>query len=383
VKARLTLLLHRIGAEAASLGTWWLEELRSIGSGFVDVLSRRRNSRFLVRIGTREAQFFALRGQTLTPRGSVPIDPTTGHWPETIPIPGIPARSRVLAALGPEVALEDRLTLPKGAVGEVDRILQLHLERHFPLVPDAIYSARELMKGPPGTQIVRYWVARRDRVTDVEKALRRWGLEPERLGPESRAGRIVGNWLPGRPSSGAALLGRWDRRLIQSATALAVLVGVILVGQVAWARFLVGRELSRAERASQSVSATLHRYQQGLAPFQALAALARQPDAADALLALSERVPNDAWIYDAESRATSSGAPTVKLTGFAPSAATLAQRLEESIEFEGVETVGVIPRGGPSGFDRVQLTMHWQAARAAKPATPAGSDSAAVVRARP
>lgn len=60
MSAQLKLLLHRLGAEAMGLWTWWSEELLSMGSELLDLLGCRGVGRFLVRMTLEEAQFFAL-----------------------------------------------------------------------------------------------------------------------------------------------------------------------------------------------------------------------------------------------------------------------------------------------------------------------------------
>jgi general secretion pathway protein L len=270
-------------------------------------------------------------------------------------------RLPVVLRLGDEDALHVDDTLPRAAERDLGSILQNRIESLGPWPQaETCFDHRIVARPAPGELTVRVTLAHRDRVDKLSRQLAELGLpvdhvdvvETDPMAPPRidllRCGEIRAGTLP------------WVR--------LAALVLVASVAIGGWLAGLIWQQAGRVAEA-QARQATLREEAAAIAPLrrqlelaEARAAALRSrvessPSALDTLEALSEVLPDTAWLEDLRL-----AGDQLQISGYGDDAAALLPTLEESpaidrAEFRAASTRATVtlPDGQTREVDRFTI----------------------------
>jgi hypothetical protein len=264
---------------------------------------------------------------------------------------------RATVALAEQDVLQEDLTLPHAVEHQLDQLIGLKLERELPLRLDSVCADHWIVRRlrPERQIVVRVVIAHRKELERLREHLGAWGLRLIRIGiaDEMRVGRVRGSLLPpyGR---GRLALGPWDRLLLQAAGSILAAWLLIVLVQWAYERAQVGAQLEKAELSARTARRLRAQFEQTGESARALARIAEMPDAADALLALTDAMPNDSWVSSLDVAAVGDSFQ-IHLSGFTPVATLLADRLSRTPSFKNVQLTAASSAGLGSG-DHLELT---------------------------
>jgi hypothetical protein len=327
--------------EVESLLSWWMHELREVAEALLSRVAPRLVRPLVVRV---EGDGLLVQGECATPEQ---LEVLRG--------------SRAIGVIEPEHALAHELHLPASVERDMDRALDLYMERELPLPRDRMCVDWEVVRRDRAHHriVVRLLAVHRERVERLRDTLASHGLRVVRIAARAPGDELLGRLQPRERQAARFRLTALDRRLAMAAAALAAITVCVVAGQWMHERWSLRGELATArELASRSASLTT-RLREDSRPAVALAQLTRTPDAADVLIRLTETVPVDTWAYELEVKPEPSGSYQVKVGGFAPAATTLVDTLEKSPQFNQVRLISATSAGLGTTRDRLQLTAKW------------------------
>lgn len=338
-------------AERALL--WWWSELR----GLFDDVTRRLDpaSRNAVVIEAGERYWTLRRRQRVLGQ----IDRTTSDEAEA----RLALRHLVLAArrggvvmveIPPERVLAKRILLPAVARGEIDRVLQFEIARHFPFPAERVHF-RHLIVGRHGDGSgksaieVEIVAVPRDIVTAILAELAGAGLRPKSIAVAAGETKLA---LPVAALGRGPALGRGERALLVTLACLAV---AALAAPVLHDRMRLGaveREIAALQPRAQAIRTARDRSSRAAERTAApLRLAASRPALVAVLAALSKAVPDGSWLMS-----LGISGHELTLDGLSPSAATLALALDASSAFEKVTFRATILRDPATGLEHFQLS---------------------------
>jgi hypothetical protein len=343
-----------VARELNAFIAWWLHELRDTWVAMSERLAPERAQHFIVdlsgpraairRQGATEALVeFACGGQ-----GELPA--AQSIWPERA---ASSARATVLLPEAKVLSCEVRL--PPLAERDVDRAVDLQLERKLPLPLDQLYldwQVRETLADR--TRLVDIVVARRTTVDRVREGVQAWGWRAVAVTHKAADAAQRLNLLPPPTRRLSFAIGRRERYLAWGAVALLLIYVTIGVAKAWMEHASVSDELTQARMQMELVEKRRTLLDTEGKPIAQLRALMAQPSAAEGLIAISSAVPHDSWIYQADFKVLPNGV-TAQLEGYAPSATSLLQGLQASGRLDAVELVEAASAGVASGVERVEL----------------------------
>jgi general secretion pathway protein L len=350
----MTIAAHRPLKPASSrawLGRalgWWLGELRACRDDFRRWLANRARGAVTIEAGER---YWLLR-QGGQPIGQ--IDRLSGAAAEhraalvrLIP----PARRRpVIVEIPAERALSKIVSFPAVAKGQLDRILEFEIARHFPFPAERVYFQYRVSGGAEGTIAVEIVAVPREIVDGIGTALTDAGLRPVGIAV-SGGSAAPPLFLP----TGALGRSRLDapptHRVLAIVTALSALAAVVSWPLAQQARLsVIERELAALKpRAELALRAGEAQRRDGERSAAILQLRAGRPPLVAVLDTLSRDVPDGSWLLS-----LSVSGRDVTLDGLSPSAATIALALEKSRDVTGVVFRSPITREA-SGLEHFQL----------------------------
>lgn len=341
---------------------WWLQELRDIVAAVIGRVAPQWVTRIFVRVERNQATVSISRGkqQQVVCTAALSLDGTPAPDLEPAAMPWKPG-TRAVFALATDLVLTRRLVLPDSVERDLDRVIALQLERESPLPPDQIYIDRFIVtRQRQRRQIgVEVSIVHRARVERLGEIAKKWRVHAVRVGVLESSGQVRGNFLLTQAKVGRSRVTRLDRSLMALGAIMAAALLLLIAGQWIFERFEVGKESSHTSAKAHEVDRLLRRISTEAAPAEGLVNLMSQPDALDVLVALSEQVPSDSWVYDLDVTAQLPEAPQIKLSGFTPVATTFVDQLGKSGHFERVQIVSAMSAGLGSGRDRLQITARW------------------------
>jgi general secretion pathway protein L len=339
------------GAAGRALA-WWLGELRGAYLDAARWFDRGRRFPLTIEAGER---YWTLRQQqaVIGQIDRAESTPAERHRELVDLIPPARRRRAIIVDIPPERILSKRGSLPAAARGELDRILQFEIARHFPFPAErAFFCYRLLGRGGRSAAIeVELIAVPRDIVSDISDELAAAGLRPAGIAV-SGGGRDERLFLPDaslgtdRPAP-IAVRRRW--LLAVAALAVVALVSWPVAQRVRLAQ--IDGELTALKPQAQALLAARER-QKGEA--ERLAALfklrAERPPLIGVLDRLSQAVPDGTWLIS-----LSLAGRELVIDGLSPSAATIALALERSKAFTGIEFRSSITRDPATGLEHFQL----------------------------
>jgi hypothetical protein len=266
------------------------------------------------------------------------------------------ADGRTTVVLPESDLLACTLRLPPLAQRDVARVVDLQLERELPLARAEVYLDWHVREEcADRSRVVDVVVARRSVVDRALETIRAQGRRPVAVTRTEPDGRQRFNLLPA-PSRRLSLeFGKRERYLAWSAGALIVLYLAAFVGRAVFERLSVADELAQARTQMARIRDQRALLTDEGKPIVLLHEIMLQPSALDGVTAISEAVPKDSWIYQADIRAVTNGAVSLHLEAYSPTSTALLRGLETSGRFAAIELVQATSTGQASGTERVEL----------------------------
>jgi hypothetical protein len=178
-------------------------------------------------------------------------------------------------------------------------------------------------------------------------------LRPVAIGVAKPDGSVVGNFLDERRPSVVAMnrLNQW--LLAGVAAALVVAVG-IFIGQRIYERSAVERELARLDPEAAAAQQLRVAIEARRPRFEEIVGILSRPDGIDALVALTQAVPDTSWAQSVEIHAPLVGATQLRWMSYTADGGSLVQSLQQSPLLEAVTLVSTLTVAGQP--DRLELT---------------------------
>ena len=274
--------------------------------------------------------------------------------------------TRVEVAVAPDKVLRKQIQLPLAAEENLRQVLGFEMQRQTPFRAEQVYfNYRVVARRPHSQQLdVRLSVAPRAAIESVMDPIANWHLEPDESAAKTDQDDGVFTFVPGdvgqRPASalkrGLVLLN------------IVLLVAVVAIPFMQQQRYLeeLGARFGEVREAATTASDLQQRIDRRQARSQYLFAQKSARLASVQLLEeLSQRLPDDTWLFRAEVRAGK-----VHLQGTSTRASALIAELEGSRFLEDVRFASPVTQDGASGRERFHLS-----ARIVSPATPAETGS--------
>ena len=334
-----------VRAEAVAFVSWWLHELRDCAEAM------------LARVAPGLARPVTVNFK----RGAAYVTAAATSEPQLLaPIEGA-RNTRAVLVLDGSDALIHEIVLPAAVERDLERAIDLHLERELPVARDRVCVHSQVVRRDREHRriTVRLIVVHRERVERARDRVVECGLRPVRIGVAVSADEVAGNLLPRRARPDRLRVTPVDRRLALVAGALLLVAGVLITGQWIYERVQVGKELDRVEALAGNADGTARQVARQSTGGTALIGLMSKADALDVLTTLTTSVPTDSWAYEMDVAPSQGGGMQVKLSAFAPAAAVLVDVLEKSPELEQVRLVSSTSAGVGTGKDRMRVTAQW------------------------
>ncbi|MGA7538944.1 MAG: hypothetical protein WBW93_09260 [Steroidobacteraceae bacterium] len=349
--------------ESGAVLKWWVQELRELAEALLEHLAPRLTKRLLIRFGDQVATACTPRGGKQALNFEFARD-ERGEWPERLDDLGALDKhqgARATLVLAPSEVFKFDLILPEVPERDLKAMIELHLEREWPVSRDRFavdYWITQRLRSSCSIR-VQVLIARHEHLERLRGLAQGWGLRPVRIGAPNESEKIVGDFLPRRfrfrPFRSLALV-PLERRLAAAVAVLAFALVAVIAGQWAYERLLVSAALARVSgRATVAVHLAQDFARESL-PAWELLRIAAHPDAVDALESLTRSIPANAWVYKLDISAPSTSTPQIRLTAFAPAAATLVDILQRTHHFGTVHLDWAVSNGTRSGLDQLQLT---------------------------
>lgn len=328
-------------AEISAFLSWWLNELRDVAESALGRVAPKLVKSVVVR-AEGDVLIRADGVETLAPEQS-------------------PSVTRAIAVLGIQDVLVHDIVLPLAVERELDRAVDLHLERDLPMSRDLVSVDWQVTRRDREARriSVRVLIARRDRVEKLRELTSAHGLRTVRVAAADASGELVGNLLPRRARADRLRFTSLDRRLAAVAGALALAAAGLTAGQWIYERSQLADEVERASALASKAESLAHILQTKSSNASALIAIMNTQDAVDVLTSLTSSVPQDTWAYELDIKPVAAGGYQVKLGGFAPAATMFVDTLEKAPQFEQVRLVTATSAGLGAGRDRLQLTARY------------------------
>jgi general secretion pathway protein L len=325
---------------------WWLGELAGCRDDLRRFVAMRGRKSVTIEVGER---YWLLR-QGQRPIGQVDVESADAAQLLRL-IPPAGRRRAVIVEIPPERVLAKIVALPSGAKGQLDRILDFEIARHFPFPAERVYFRHRVVKGEDGgvAVMVEIVAVPREIVDGICAALAEAGLRPAAI-------TVVGSdakplFLPASALGAARRETAPATRVLRFAVALSALAALAswpFAQQVQLGA--LDRELAELKpRAEAALRAGEAERRAGERSAGILALGAGRPPLVGALDRLSRDLPDGSWLLS-----LSIMGRELVLDGLAPSAATIALALEKSRDVSGIVFRSPITREA-SGLEHFQL----------------------------
>lgn len=337
---------------------WWMHELREVRASVAERYSAWRSPAFqlsahadhvvLTRLGAAEGE---QRTFKLIDARLPPLDEA---WTAEAP-----HSTRIELVLPDTDVLVFNLLLPPMAEHELSDAIELQLERKLPLARELLCVDWEVARRHPDrSRTISVAAVRRARIEQWSERLRAWPWRLVRVSCRDSDGAVRFDLLPRSMQRVSFAFGPREAMLAWFAAGLVAGLGLLTAGQWGYERAALSKSIEEANAqvaALRKLRAMLERDSQ---PLTAVRRLALAPAAGSALAALSDTLPTDAWIYQTDIRAIAPAAAAITMEGYAPSAATLVQTLEQAQRFAQIELVEA--GAAEAGLNRVKLKAQLQ-----------------------
>lgn len=334
---------------------WWVDELRGAWDDGVRRLQAGGGGAVTIEAGER---YWVIRrkqrpvGQI--DRESADADEFRRLLAETVATAAIRA---ILVEVPPERVLSKIVSYPSGARGELDRIVEFDIPRHFPFPAERVLYRHRIVQRPgaaapeTGTLAVEIVAVPREIVTAICADLAAAGLSPAGValvgGASAEPLFLPGSAVPRVRRTASATTRRLGYAL--AAMALAALASWPLAQQSHLSA--LDREITELKPRAEAALKSRERQQQDTERARAIVALGgARPPLVRVLDTLSRDLPDGAWLLS-----LSITGRDLILDGLSPSAAGVALALQKSGAFTGIVFRAPVTREAASGLERFQL----------------------------
>ena len=337
---------------------WWMQELREVRASIAERYSSMRSPRFQLSLFADRAVLGRMGDATGEQRTFEIID---GQLPalDAVWTAEKPRNGRIELVLADSEVLVFKLQLPPMAEHELNDAVELQLERKLPLSREQLYVDWVVtQKHSDRSRTISVAAVRRARMDQWAERLRAWPWRLGRVNCRDLDGVVRFDLLPRSIQRVTFSFGRREVLLAWFAAGLVVGLGLLTAGQWMYERTSLAKRIEEASAQVAEVRqlrAVLNRESR---PLIAIRQLAQAPAAGSALVALSNTLPTDTWLYQTDVRAVAAAAPVITMEGYAPSAATLVQMLEQARQFSSIQLIET--SAAESGLNRIKLQAQLQ-----------------------
>lgn len=356
------LLLARLAMEVGSFFAWWVQELRDTRAALMERFAPRRSQRYILELSDEHGVLRRLGGPS---QDGARIAFEQRHLPPLHEIhSGAPAKARLEIALPEKAVLRFEMHLPPLDESEVAGAVALQLERELPLPAEQLFIDWYVAeKAPDRSRVIAVALARRAQVDHWREEVRSWGWRVARVGCRGDDRPVRFNLLPRPVPRLSFAVGRRERLMATSALALGLAYAMTVAGQWIHERTALAERIEQAREQLAKVEelqGALHRESQ---PIAKLRELMQAAPTGDAIMAVSNAVPKDSWLYQLDILALA-GPVTIGLEGYTPSAVSLVQALKQSQRFEAVQLLEVANGEAGERGDRIKVKANLFSSRA-------------------
>jgi general secretion pathway protein L len=261
-------------------------------------------------------------------------------------------RGKVALRLDPCLGLKRSVTVPMGAESKLRSVMAFELERVTPFTVDQVFFDHRVLDrdAAAGRLTVELLVLPRAVVEYALSAARASGLEPIVVGLREAD--------DGLPSFNVVGAGREAQRLPRQTVALSfVALLLVVIASALWVHRqwqggeLLDRRVETARRAARDVDGLRKEIGQVQEQRRFLNARAGQPRIIEIIRELTRVMPDGTWVYDLQLNGRD-----ITLAGYAPSAASLIERLAGAAAFVNARFRSPVTQG-PKGLERFDLSL--------------------------
>jgi general secretion pathway protein L len=330
---------------------WWLGELGGIYGDAARLLHFNSRNAITLEAGER---YWLLR-QRQRPLGQ--IDRAAPEAETRSALARLVPAGTITVEIPHERILTKRIALPAMAQGEIERILEFEIARHFPFPAERVHFRHRIIArgsgaADGGTIEVEIVVVARELVDEICDALADAGLRPNGICLAGGQGAPPLFLATGSLGPRAKILTRAERALLLALAALAILAAASPVVHDRLAIAAAEREIAALKPQAQAML-DWREQQRRAASITAgpLRLAAARPPLVAVLDALTKAVPDGSWLQSL----TLSGREIV-MDGLSPSAATVALALEKGFAFANIVFRSPITRDPQTGLEHFQLS---------------------------
>lgn len=346
--------------EVRAFAHWWWEQLRASGLALLRATIPSMRPRVTLALTCEGGQFYTLQRNQMSLLFNF-SKRKDGLWPTDLKAFGpveIVHGARALVGFSGELILSQTFTLPDIVEHDLNSTIKLRMEREFPLNLESISIAYEVTSHLRQQRqiVVTVWVLKRDILEQVIKMCGIFGIRPVQIGVRTANGSVTSNFLKPEEIRGR-LRFSWLARPLTISICMLLLTAMVTISALwGWERYRTNQVLESVRPKAQSVQHIAQSLARQAAPARLLAQISEIPDAADVVLALTDRTPSDTWVYQLSVKSTPLVNPRLEISAFTPRSLNYLKSLENSAEFEQVRLISSEDDPGQSTMRRAKLS---------------------------
>lgn len=339
-RVAITTWFERLHSEVDAFANWWLREVREASRSFQRRGDQQDAGCVEIILGETQGELVSTNPPVrhsfaLSENGELP--PLAAIWPDA------PALRAVNVLLPCSATLSCELRLPKMPERRIDSAVRLQLERKLPVPSASVYIAwrvAERTSEIAGERVVVV-AARRGFIDRIMSGLRRWNIPVEGVwaseSAETTEKRL--DLMPAMERKGARALDATEKRLGLVSLGLLALLTMIVGAQWWMERSSMADRIDQARAVLATHAEERELLERTARPLNALRAQMQNPSAAHALVALSEVLPEDAWIFNADLQAPALAPVRLEFAAYTSNASLLLQAIGKSPQFADLQLI--------------------------------------------
>lgn len=328
--------LSRLGPWLSGFFSWWKGELKGVfPKRLVSWVGSQENN-LLVHFGQETIVIEDHAGQTIQNHlQSLGLEPFFKNLPKDI--------TRIEVTVDQALLFKKTIKIPKANPAEIRKIVELQIERLFPLEKDHLYFSTSA----PDKGRVTLYVLKRTDIDPFIKALKASPLKDKKLvvlpsGTEQESPFLI-------PLAASILSFGILKNTFIFSLAFWLFISVGFVLYLDWRTSTLEQEIADLQGAVSAEMATVSAYEGRVLKEQAIASVLKETPILSLFDTLSEVFPENSWIDD-----VSISGNQIVLSGTHPSPPDLVSGLTETGTFQNVRLTS---SEEISGISRFQITL--------------------------